>query len=436
MPIQLTNQDLTDRWTALRSHAVQSRLFHTKKRFAIVPAGRQSGKTENAKRKLAGALIEHDCDPAMYPWLPRFFAAAPTRDQVKEVWWEDMKALVPSRIVEEISETRLSIRTRRGAFFRLIGLDKPQRIEGVQWDGGVIDELADCKPGIFDAHVFPMLAHRNGWCWLIGVPDRNAPGQVEYAGRVKLAQAGTDPDWAYFWWPMSDIAPPAQIDSMRRTMDPEMFRQEVMGEFILTGGLAFPDFSAENISDKAVYDPALPLCWALDFNVEPMCSLAIQHHKGQVRVLSEIVPPGKSSTYTACEAFDEWCDKNKADPRQVAVYGDATGNARDSTSRAGTTDWTIIRDHLRNRDPRIKVPGKSPYIKDTLNAVRARIKNAAGERNLIVHHSCKRLIKEFGELLWPSDLEAGHCMAALRYFCEWEYRVSAKREAVDSRFSV
>ena len=37
----------------------------------------------------------------------------------------------------------------------MVGLDRPQRMEGVSWDGGVIDEYADRRPGTFDAHVRP-----------------------------------------------------------------------------------------------------------------------------------------------------------------------------------------------------------------------------------------------------------------------------------------
>lgn len=438
-PVAFDGFSGTPRWTTLeKDHPTQNLLWNHPARFKLVPTGRRGGKTEISKRRLVMALLESISRGwrRNRPWHdPRFFAGAPTRDQAKRVWWNDLKALTPSAIIHNISESTLTITTLWGAELSVIGLDKPQRIEGIPWDGCVIDEFADVKPNAWPANIRPALADRLGWAWLIGVPDRSAPGQVQYRQLYDLAMSGSDPDWACFRWPGSDILDPIEVESLRRQLDDETFRQELLGEFILTGGLAFPDFSPSHISPDAVYDPALPLCWALDFNVEPMCSLAIQHHKGQVRVLGEIVPPGKSSTYAACEAFDLWCEQNNADPRQVAVYGDATGNARDSTSRAGTTDWTIIKEHLRNREPRIKVPGKSPFIKDTVNAVRARLKNAAGESNLIVHPSCKRLIKEFGELLWPSDLEAGHCMAALRYFCEWEYRVSVRRES-DARFSV
>ena len=91
----------------------------------------------------------------------RYFAAAPTREQAKRIWWNDLKALIRPRWKAKVSETDLYIRTTLGNEIWVIGLDKPQRMEGVPWDGGIIDEYADCKPGTFDANIRPA-----GRAWL------------------------------------------------------------------------------------------------------------------------------------------------------------------------------------------------------------------------------------------------------------------------------
>ncbi len=109
---------------------------------------------------------------------------------------------------------------------------------------------ADCRPGTFDAHIRPALADRRGWLWLIGVPDADAPAQVEYERLYDIAIKNNDPEWAAFHWPSADILPPEEIASAQRQMDPRLFRQEMLGEFILTGGRAFPDFSPRCTSKK------------------------------------------------------------------------------------------------------------------------------------------------------------------------------------------
>ena len=71
------------------------------------------------------------------------------------------------------SELKLTLKNK--AELMVLGLDRPQRMEGISYDGGVIDEYADCKKGTFDAHIRPCLADRGGWLWLIGVPDVEGP---------------------------------------------------------------------------------------------------------------------------------------------------------------------------------------------------------------------------------------------------------------------
>jgi hypothetical protein len=333
---------------------------------------------------------------------------------------------VPRQWCRSISESELCITTRKGAELWVVGLDKAERIEGTPWDGGAIDELANCKPGIWDANIRPALSDRRGWAWLLGVPDFDSPGQVDYFRLYEIAEQAQDPEWAAFSWPSWDILDAAEVESAKRRMDPLLFDQEYGGRFLKPGGLAFPsfDYRTHVCDDVAVYDPALPLCWSLDFNVDPFCTGVIQHHNGQARVIAEIVVRD-SSTETVCNAFLERAEREGWNLKDLCVYGDATGKARDTTS--GTSDWNIVRRLLKNCDPHYKYPNAPWPIKDTLNSVRAKLKNAAGEVSLYVNSSCRQLIEDFGNLLWPSDLSEGHCVAWLRYFIEWEFPILAER---------
>ena len=93
--------------------------------------------SEMAKRKLAMSL------GIRRPWYdPRYFYAAPTYRQVKRVVWQDMLHFVPPAWIAPhgISHSELTIRTIFGSELVLFGLDSPQRLEGVQYDGGIVDE--------------------------------------------------------------------------------------------------------------------------------------------------------------------------------------------------------------------------------------------------------------------------------------------------------
>ena len=118
------------RWYQLKDHAVQLDLIAAVGkgvRFPLVPAGRRSGKTERFKRflvkranKVAGI----------------YFAAAPTHDQAKKIFWDDLKAMTLSTThSKQPSESNRIIFLNNGSEIHVIGLDKPQRIEGIPWTG-------------------------------------------------------------------------------------------------------------------------------------------------------------------------------------------------------------------------------------------------------------------------------------------------------------
>jgi hypothetical protein len=415
----------------LRPHAEQLRLWYDRHRFKIVPAGRRSGKTEFAKRCLVEALFRR----RWHRGPGRYFAAAPTRDQAKRIWWRDLCDLVPADWTQTVAHTELMIRTTRGAELWVIGLDKPQRMEGVSWDGGVIDEYADCRLGTFDAHVRPALADRRGWLWLIGVPDVDGPAQVEYERFYDIASKNDDPEWAAFHWASADILPAEEVASARRRMDPRLFEQEMLGRFVLAGGRAFPDFDPkQHVRADVEYDPKLPICWSLDFNIDPMCSGIVQHRDGQIKVLDELTLPD-TKTDTAVTTFLDRLAERGWQPRQIVIYGDATGNARDSTS--GTSDWIIVKNRL-NGVPGLKVtdhvPRSNPAIKDTLNAINAKLKSADGTVSLHIHSRCTRLIEDFRNALWPSPnlLQDEHALAWLRYFVHRAYPIKLHRSATSA----
>lgn len=412
------NHAWTRRWTTLRPHPVQLQLWNDNHRFKIVPAGRRSGKTELAKRR----LVEHLFRKTWHGFPPRLFAAAPTRDQAKRIWWQDLCDLIKRDWKAIVSQSQLMIRTPKGAELWVIGLDKPMRMEGVSWDGGVIDEYADCRPGTFDAHIRPALADRRGWLWLIGVPDVDGPAQVEYEKLYDIANKNDDPEWAAFHWPSADILPADEIASARRRMDPKLFEQEMLGRFTLAGGRAFPDFDHETHIHEVKYDPKLPICWSLDFNINPMCSGVMQHDKGFINILDELVLPD-TKTDSAVTAFRDRAITRGWNLDRLHVYGDATGNARDSTS--GTSDWIIVKNRLADLQPVIKVPRANPAIKQTINALNAKLRNANGEVSLAVHPRCMQLIGDFRDALWPSanQFHDQHALAWLRYFVQREYPI-------------
>ena len=157
------------RWYPLKDHPVQCNLVTAVSRgvrFPLVPAGRRSGKTERFKRflvKQANRVVG------------QYFAAAPTNPQAKKIFWQDLLDLSLScthKKAPNISEQIIYM--NNGSELHVFGLDKPQRIEGIPWKGGGIDEIADTKEGGWESNIYPALNTVNptdpdyqAWCWLL-----------------------------------------------------------------------------------------------------------------------------------------------------------------------------------------------------------------------------------------------------------------------------
>lgn len=460
---QETSVSLTDRWTQLLYHAEQSRLIHSPARFKVVPAGRRSGKTERAKRFL---ILQCMDSLSSFP-DPKYFAAAPTRDQAKRIYWDDLKALSPPWLIHNISESLLTIEYITGASLAVLGMDKPARIEGSPWDGGVLDEFANMKEEAWGANVRPALADRQGWCWLIGVPE----GRNHYydmfmkaMGPWNISNGG---DWDAFTWLSSDILPTEEVEAARRDLDPLTFQQEYEASFVNFEGQAYYPFDrvhhCANLHD--CYNEYGDLMLCLDFNVAPGTATIVQEidfprkietaqsiniggrtmfanvTKPAVKgtgVLGEVYIPQNSNTPAVCRKFIQDWGAHKG---RVIVYGDATGGAR-GTAKTEGSDWDLVRrelfDHFGTQQVHFRVPQSNPAERARVNAVNTRLRTTAGDIHLMVDPvKAPNTVKDFegvrllaggsGEIDKKADPKLTHLTDGLGYYVEQEFPTSRSR---------
>lgn len=400
------------------------RLWTENKRFSVVPAGRRSGKTEMAKRKLVISLADKK------GWEdPRYFAAAPTRSQAKRIFWKDLKALVPQAWVKKVYETELCILSKSGSELWVVGLDKPQRIEGVAWDGGVLDEYANMRPGAWSENIRPALSDRHGWCWFIGVPE----GVNHYKELADYASSGVDEEWGFYTWPSSDILPKEELEAARRVLDPRTFRQEYEASFEGARGRAYYAYEVKiHEAPGITLDEKLPVIACCDFNVDPCVWEIAQCHSGKVFVIDEIALRN-TSTMEMGKEFLRRFGKHRAGN---IVYGDAAGSNR---STAGKSDYAILYG-LGLKDQRIKK--SNPLVRDRINAVNAMLKNTSSEARLFHHPGCVLLKKDFESVEWKdgaveiekSGRDLTHASDALGYYIESEFPLKIKRPVAGKRF--
>lgn len=418
------------RWYKLKPHPVQLALVNDKVRFKVVPAGRRSGKTERAKRYIVREAMR---TPGNY------FIGAPTRDQVKRIYWDDIKTLsFASAMPDRPLEGELIVRFSNGSTIYLIGLDKPERMEGVPWAGGIIDEIANVKEKAWNENIRPALdtvdPSRDGdlpWCWLIGVPE----GLNHYYEMAEYAKTGDDPDWRIYQWKSSEILPEGIISAARRAMSPRQFRQEYEASFETVTGRIYEDYGNANWTSETIM-PHEQIMWHHDFNFSPMSSGIGVRRGSAFYVLDEIVLQSATSRMSALEFVDRY--KNH-DNKHVIVYGDPAGRAGEKHGHG--SDYTEMEQVLRQSGWNVtrKVKAKAPAIRDRQNAVRARIRNAEGHINLFVnpklapyaHKGLNTVVTKEGSSFIEEQSEWQHITTAIGYCIDYEWPVRPEMRKIE-----
>lgn len=447
-------QRLTDPKRQMRFNATQDALKKSTARFITVPAGRRSGKTELAKRKLLKeALLVQGWDDAA------FFAAAPTRDQAKRIYWIDLKAMFPPAMVADVSESSLTIRLITNTTVSVIGLDKPQRMEGTPWNGGVVDEIANVHPGAWGENIRPALTDRLGWAWLIGVPE----GRNHYYDLVQKAKADTTGEWANFTWKTADIQPRAEVEAARRDLDPLVFQQEYEASFVNFVGRAYYPFSEDlHTTKKLTYNPTGDLGFCFDFNIKPGVACIVQEQPlpGQFHrdaagllmlddpiigtgVIGEVWIPEGSNTPAVCRRLIKDWGKHRG---QISLYGDATGGAGGSAQTEGS-DWDLIKRsmyaHFGADRVAFEVPRANPAERARVNAVNTRLLSGDGTVRMMVDPArAPHVVKDLegvrlleggsGELLKKPGSDLSHISDGLGYYVERKFPVAWRGATVST----
>jgi len=266
----------------------------------------------------------------------------------------------------------------------------------------VLDEYASISRKAWTEVLRPALADRQGRALFIGTPQ----GYNHFHELYESAE--TLPGWKAFQFTTADggNVPASELESAAQELDERTYRQEFLARFETLGvGRAYYAFDRAHNLKNFTFNPQMALCWALDFNMNPLCSVLAQVCQGIVVVMEELIQPD-SNTLAACEEFLSRTEKwNTGSRISVQVYGDSTGDQRRTS--ASRTDWQIVKEFFGRHRDRFEVtfcvPSANPLVKDRVNCVNARLRNHTGRQRLLVHEACKHLIKDFEQVCWKTD---------------------------------
>ena len=359
---------------------------------------------------------------------------------------------------KEPNESNLHVTLENDSQIWVVGMDKPQRIEGrdKSWNGCHLAEFGDFKPKAWAENIRPVLADTLGSAIIDGVPD---PYKANFANHKKMSQnacGGSIPDiepwdgsygssgeWSFYGWHSADVLDPVELASLKEETDPQTFRIEYEASFESMSGMVYyafkPDYWKQGNLDTTVeYDKNLPIVMCFDFNVSPMTA-ALGHIKRDkdgkeyYLLFKGYFLKNSNTKQLINRIIDEHPDTHTfyLTPCQSSI---ARQSSQEITADGYRTDLAIIKTCMREsgRNIIIKKRAKNPPIHKRIRALNSML----ASRRLVMNPNdigLRELQKDFEELTYKegtsaideSDPMRNHISAALGYACEkyWPVKV-------------
>lgn len=232
--------------------------FHNRtQRWASLNTHRRAGKTVALANDLIYGALQ--C-PLRKPQLAYI---GPTFTQAKRIAWAYLKDYAEPYLSKPPQESELKLTLKNEATIHVLGADNADALRGMYLDGTVNDEYALFRPSVFSQVIRPALSDRNGWSVFASTPrgknlfyDVHRKSEADQREWFSLTLRAST----------SGIIPLAELDALRRQMDPEEYAQEYECSFdaALKGAIyaseidaMFADHRLHPSDQPSLYDPNL-----------------------------------------------------------------------------------------------------------------------------------------------------------------------------------
>ncbi len=283
----------------------------------------------------------------------------------------------------------------RGRIVYLISAETPERFAGFQVGHIWVDEGAriGSSPGnpLRDAptQIRTRLRHPNAKRLHLMVTT--TPEGCETWVHNNFVEKPLPGHRAYFGSTHKNIAlPPEYISNLMGSLPPELLKQYLEGQAVsFAMNRAHPGFTAANIQ-AIEYRQNLPVHIGLDYNVDPMCWVLCQVADSKLLVLDEQIITGGTTVDVAVRQAHQrgWGKYPK-----VTIYPDKSSKARSTT---GDSEWLVTTQTASALNWRWdgNAYGVNPPVAARIANLSRLCLNGLGQRDLIVHHRCVRVINE------------------------------------------
>lgn len=418
-----------------KPHAGQRKLHDSTARFRILKAASRCGKSTGA----AFEIMAYAHLPKKVLWI-----VAPTYDLTKPIFDRVWQTMVEERKYETTYKSYRDriIRFAWGTEIFARSTQNPDSLLGAGVDLMAIDEAVRIPGRIYEEYLRQRVTDRRGHIIFTTSP-KGMSGWFP-----KIYKRGLDQQFKNWFSATATLMDNPmitedEIEELRLTLPEDVFKQEVLGEFVPYGGLVYKEWSSEiHVSNAAEYIPDVPVLMAVDYGTRNPCACLFMQRIGETtfNIFDEYYMPGKD-TVTHTEILGprirEFTEKSKH--KQIISYHDP----------AGLDETKIFQRFIPQL---VLLPGVND-IKPGINTVRwflGQDTNASRPR-LLVHPRCVNTAWEMGIYHYPERREGSnapetelpvdvdnHAVAAMRYLLHTMHpagQASIDISILDSDFS-
>jgi len=386
----------------------QKEICKSDSRFRVAVTGRRFGKTHVAMRELAKFASK----PNSQVWY-----VAPSYRMCKNILWDQLKGkLKDLRWVEATNEAELKIRLKNGSVIHLKGADNPDSLRGVGLNFIVLDEFQDIDPRVWTEVCRPTLSDKGGNALFTGTP-RGVGSWSHEMYSMALSTDGWEA-WTYTTLDGGNV-PQTEIDEAKRDMDLKTFQQEYLATFNTYSGMVYYNFDREEHLRSTSNPDLREIFVGQDFNVGALASAIAVIDGDKIFFVDELLLDS-SSTEDTCDEL-----KRRYPNSKINIFPDPAGRQR-KTSAGGKTDISI----LQNAGFDVKVRNSHTPVRDRVNAVNSKLKNARGNIGLYIDPKCKNIINSLEKMIYKpgtnvidKDGKLDHMADGLGYLVDYLYPV-------------
>lgn len=312
--------------------------FHNRsERWALIVAHRRAGKTVACINDVIKRAIIEGKKNARYAYIAPFMA------QAKAVAWQYLLEYTHP-IQTQSNASELWVELVNGARIRLYGADNAEALRGQYFDGVILDEYGDWKPGIWGAIIRPALADRKGWAVFIGTPK----GHNEFYEQREIARQ--EDGWFYAELKASEtgIIASEELEDARKLSTDDQYAQEFECSFdAAIQGAIFAKYIKDEQVAVVQYDPRLLVHTSWDLGVGDATSIWFwQVHGTEYRAIDFYEASGEGLSHYVGVLQQKGYNYGKHyAPHDIEVRELSSGNSRLEIAKNLGITFEVVKHH-------------------------------------------------------------------------------------------